>query len=78
VLITSRRKLTDLTDAYPLSLDVLGRRETERLFIKLVGVQRCADRDAVRRILARVVGYRWRSGLSPGGYATTKVSCSPM
>jgi tetratricopeptide (TPR) repeat protein len=52
VLITSRRKLTSLTDAYPLSLDVLGWDEAERLFIKLVGVQRCEDRDAVRQILA--------------------------
>ncbi|MCA1707193.1 MAG: tetratricopeptide repeat protein, partial [Actinobacteria bacterium] len=52
VLITSRRKLTGLTDAYPLSLDVLGWKEAERLFIKLVGEQRCEDRDAVRQILA--------------------------
>jgi tetratricopeptide (TPR) repeat protein/transcriptional regulator with XRE-family HTH domain len=52
VLITSRRKLTGLTDAYPLSLDVLGWDEAERLFIKLVGEQRCGDRDAVRQILA--------------------------
>ncbi|MDQ3762449.1 MAG: tetratricopeptide repeat protein [Actinomycetota bacterium] len=52
VLITSRRKLTGLTDAYPLSLDVLGWDEAERLFIKLVGEQRCKDRDAVRQILA--------------------------
>ncbi|MGH3785388.1 MAG: ATP-binding protein [Pseudonocardiaceae bacterium] len=52
VLITSRRKLTGLTDAYPLSLDVLGWDEAERLFIKLVGAQRCNDRDAVRKILA--------------------------
>jgi tetratricopeptide (TPR) repeat protein/transcriptional regulator with XRE-family HTH domain len=51
VLITSRRKLTGLTDAYPLSLDVLGWDEAERLFIKLVGEQRCKDRDAVRQIL---------------------------
>jgi tetratricopeptide (TPR) repeat protein len=51
VLITSRRKLTGLTDAYPLSLDVLGWEEAERLFIKLVGEQRCDDRDAVRQIL---------------------------
>ena len=52
VLITSRRKLTGLTDAYPLSLDVLGWDEAERLFITLVGEQRCDDRDAVRQILA--------------------------
>ncbi|MGH4007755.1 MAG: tetratricopeptide repeat protein, partial [Pseudonocardiaceae bacterium] len=52
VLITSRRKLTSLTDAYPLSLDVLGWDEAERRFIKLVGEQRCEDRDAVRQILA--------------------------
>jgi tetratricopeptide (TPR) repeat protein len=52
VLITSRRKLTGLTDAYPLSLDVLGWDEAERLFIKLVGEHRCSDRDAVRQILA--------------------------
>ncbi len=52
VLITSRRKLTSLTDAYPLSLDVLGWDEAERLFVKLVGEQRCEDRDAVRQILA--------------------------
>ena len=52
VLITSRRKLTGLTEAYPLSLDVLGWDEAERLFIKLVGEQRCDDRDAVRQILA--------------------------
>ncbi|MGH3919012.1 MAG: tetratricopeptide repeat protein [Pseudonocardiaceae bacterium] len=52
VLITSRRKLTSLTDAYPLSLDVLGWDEAERLFIKLVGEQRCEDRDAVRQILS--------------------------
>jgi len=52
VLITSRRKLTGLTDAYPLSLDVLGWAEAEQLFIKLVGEQRCTDRDAVRQILA--------------------------
>ncbi|MDQ4032775.1 MAG: tetratricopeptide repeat protein [Actinomycetota bacterium] len=51
VLITSRRKLTDLTDAYPLSLDVLGWDEAERLFVELVGMQRCDDRDAVRQIL---------------------------
>ena len=51
VLITSRRKLTGLTDAYPLSLDVLGWDEAERLFIKLVGAQRCEDREAVRQIL---------------------------
>ena len=51
VLITSRRKLTSLTDAYPLSLDVLGWEEAERLFIKLVGAPRCEDRDAVRQIL---------------------------
>jgi tetratricopeptide (TPR) repeat protein/transcriptional regulator with XRE-family HTH domain len=52
VLITSRRKLTGLTDAYPLSLDVLGWEEAERLFLKLVGEQRCEDRKAVRQILA--------------------------
>lgn len=52
VLITSRRKLTGLTDAYPLSLDVLGWDEAERLFIKLVGEHRCSDRAAVRQILA--------------------------
>ena len=52
VLITSRRKLTGLTDAYPLSLDVLGWDEAERLFVKLVGEHRCADRDAVRQILS--------------------------
>ncbi len=52
VLITSRRKLTGLTDAYPLSLDVLGWEEAERLFIALVGEHRCDDRDAVRQILA--------------------------
>jgi tetratricopeptide (TPR) repeat protein len=51
VLITSRRKLTGLTDAYPLSLDVLGWEEAERLFIKLVGERRCEDRNAVRQIL---------------------------
>ncbi len=52
VLITSRRKLTGLTDAYPLSLDILGWDEAQRLFVKLVGDQRCEDRDAVRQILA--------------------------
>jgi tetratricopeptide (TPR) repeat protein len=52
VLITSRRKLTGLTDAYPLSLDVLGWQEAERLFIELVGPQRCEDHDAVRQIVA--------------------------
>jgi tetratricopeptide (TPR) repeat protein/transcriptional regulator with XRE-family HTH domain len=52
VLITSRRKLTGLTDAYPLSLDVLGWEEAERLFIKLVGEHRCDDRDTIRLILA--------------------------
>ncbi len=52
VLITSRRKLTGLTDAYPLSLDVLGWGEAEQLFIKLVGPQRCKDREAVGEILA--------------------------
>jgi tetratricopeptide (TPR) repeat protein len=52
VLITSRRKLTGLTDAYPLSLDVLGWDEAEQLFIKLVGEHRCQDRDAVRQIMA--------------------------
>src|SRR5918998_1663259 len=52
VLITSRRKLTGLTDAYPLSLDVLEWDEAERLFIKLVGQNRCEDRDALRQILA--------------------------
>ncbi|MGB8961809.1 MAG: tetratricopeptide repeat protein [Pseudonocardiaceae bacterium] len=52
VLITSRRKLIGLTDAYPLSLDVLGWDEAEQLFIKLLGAQRCEDRDAVRQILA--------------------------
>jgi hypothetical protein len=52
VLITSRRKLTGLTDAYPLSLDVLDWDEAERLFIKLVGTHRCEDRDALRQILA--------------------------
>lgn len=52
VLITSRRKLTGLTDAYPLSLDVLRWDEAEGLFVKLVGRQRCEDRDAVRQILA--------------------------
>jgi len=52
VLITSRRKLTSLTDAYPLSLDVLGWDEAERLFINLVGAHRCENRDAVRQILA--------------------------
>lgn len=52
VLITSRRKLTGLTDAYPLSLDVLDWEEAEQLFIKLVGEHRCEDRDAVRQILA--------------------------
>jgi NB-ARC domain len=53
VLITSRRKLTGLTDAYPLSLDVLEWDEAERLFVKLVGEGRCEeDRDAVRQILA--------------------------
>jgi tetratricopeptide (TPR) repeat protein/transcriptional regulator with XRE-family HTH domain len=52
VLITSRRKLTGLTDAYPLSLDVLEWDEAERLFIKLVGQHRCEDRDALRQVLA--------------------------
>ena len=52
VLITSRRKLTGLTEAYPLSLDVLGWEEAERLFLKLVGEHRCEDRDALRQILA--------------------------
>lgn len=52
VLITSRRKLTSLTDAYPLSLDVLEWEEAERLFIKLVGHHRCDDREALRQILA--------------------------
>ncbi|MGH3935337.1 MAG: tetratricopeptide repeat protein [Pseudonocardiaceae bacterium] len=52
VLITSRRKLTGVTDAYPLSLDVLGWDEAEQLFIKLLGAQRCEDRGAVRQILA--------------------------
>src|SRR5262249_16630201 len=52
VLITSRRKLTGLTDAYPLSLDVLGWEEAEQLFVKLVGAQRCKDRNAIRLILA--------------------------
>src|SRR6478672_345308 len=52
VLITSRRKLTGLTDAYPLSLDVLGWGEAEQLFVKLVGPQRCKDREAVGEILA--------------------------
>ncbi|MDQ5856088.1 MAG: NB-ARC domain-containing protein [Actinomycetota bacterium] len=52
VLITSRRKLTGVTDAYPLSLDVLGWDEAEQLFIKLLGAQRCEDRNAVRQILA--------------------------
>ena len=52
VLITSRRKLTSLTDAYPLSLDVLGWDEAERLFINLVGTHRCENRDAVRQIVA--------------------------
>jgi transcriptional regulator with XRE-family HTH domain len=52
VLITSRRKLTGLTDAYPLSLDVLGWEEAERLFINLIGERRCEDRNAVRQILA--------------------------
>ena len=51
VLITSRRKLTGLTDAYPLSLDVLGWDEAEHLFTKLVGEQRCKDPDAVRQVL---------------------------
>ncbi|MDQ4012068.1 MAG: tetratricopeptide repeat protein [Actinomycetota bacterium] len=51
VLITSRRKLTGVTDAYPLSLDVLGWDEAEQLFIKLLGAQRCEDRNAVRQIL---------------------------
>ena len=52
VLITSRRKLTGLTDAYPLSLDVLRWEDAEQLFIKLVGARRCKDREAVRQILA--------------------------
>ncbi|MBV8994362.1 MAG: hypothetical protein JO287_11845, partial [Pseudonocardiales bacterium] len=52
VLITSRRKLTGLTDAYPLSLDVLEWDEAEQLLIKLIGERRCEDRDAVRQILA--------------------------
>ncbi|MGH3821414.1 MAG: ATP-binding protein [Pseudonocardiaceae bacterium] len=52
VLITSRCKLTGLTDAYPLSLDILGWDEAEQLFVKLVGEQRCEDVDAVRQILA--------------------------
>ncbi|MGH8964541.1 MAG: ATP-binding protein, partial [Actinomycetes bacterium] len=52
VLITSRRKLTGLTDANPLSLDVLSWDEAERLFIKLVGEQRCDDHYALRQILA--------------------------
>jgi tetratricopeptide (TPR) repeat protein/transcriptional regulator with XRE-family HTH domain len=52
VLVTSRRKLTGLTDAYPLSLDVLSWDEAEGLFVKLVGEQRCEDRNAVRQILA--------------------------
>ena len=40
VLITSRRKLTGVTDAYPLSLDVLGWDDAEQLLIKLLGAQR--------------------------------------
>jgi tetratricopeptide (TPR) repeat protein/transcriptional regulator with XRE-family HTH domain len=51
VLITSRRKLTGLIDAYPLSLDVLQWDEAERLFISLIGDRRCEDRNAVRQIL---------------------------
>jgi tetratricopeptide (TPR) repeat protein/transcriptional regulator with XRE-family HTH domain len=52
VLITSRRKLTGLTDAYPVSLDVLSWGEAEHLFVELVGKQRCKDRDAVRQVVA--------------------------
>jgi tetratricopeptide (TPR) repeat protein/transcriptional regulator with XRE-family HTH domain len=52
VLVTSRRKLTGLTDAYPIPLAMLERDEAERLFIKLVGERRCENRDAVRQIVA--------------------------
>jgi tetratricopeptide (TPR) repeat protein len=52
VLITSRRRLTGLTDASPLSLDVLDWDEAERLFITLVGEHRGNDRHAVHQILA--------------------------
>lgn len=51
VLVTSRRKLSGLTDAYPLYLDVLGWEEAETLFTRLVGEDRCADRRAVRAVL---------------------------
>jgi hypothetical protein len=77
VLITSRRKLTGLTDAYPFSLDVFGWDEAERL---LSSWWASTDARTVRlcgRSWSRVVSYRWRSGLSLGDYGITGVSSSP-
>jgi hypothetical protein len=77
VLITSRRKLTGLTDAYPFSLDVFGSDEAERL---LSSWWASTDARIVRlcgRSWPRVVGYRWRSELSLGDYGITGVSSSP-
>jgi transcriptional regulator with XRE-family HTH domain len=77
VLITSRRKLTGLTDAYPLRSMCWGgmRRSGYSSNWSASSDVRTVTRFA--RSWPPVVGCPWRSGLSPGGYVITVTNCSP-
>ncbi|MEU8378581.1 tetratricopeptide repeat protein [Streptosporangium sp. NPDC048865] len=53
IVITSRRRLTDLDDVTVLSLDVLSRAEAVALFTRIVGVERVrAERRVVDEVAA--------------------------
>lgn len=51
VLVTSRQWLTGLRNAQPLHLAALSGEEATELFRTIVGPARCADPDALRRVL---------------------------
>jgi len=51
VLITSRRRLVGLTEAIPLTVDVLGQAEAEALLARLVGADRAEDTAAIAGVV---------------------------
>jgi tetratricopeptide (TPR) repeat protein len=51
VLVTSRKRLIGLTEAPPLSVNVLGQDEAEDLLGRLVGERRAADQAAVAAVV---------------------------
>ena len=57
VVITSRRKLTALEGAIPMSLDVLPPEDAVTLFTRIVGVQRAAVDQAHVKIAVELCGY---------------------